>query len=242
MDTQTGVRAYRTDGVHGRLVHELGRRIVSGEIAPGALLPTESVLVTELGSGRSAVREALKVLTGKGLVRTRTKTGSIVLPETSWNLLDPDVLAWRYLNRPTDAQLDDLAGIRVALEPEAARLAARAKDRSGVAAVQAAYRRMEETIDSPDEFIAADLDFHRAIVEAGGNQLLAQLSDLMWGAFAAARQVHTRNVRRNRRTLPGHRAVLDSVVARKGDDAAMLMRKLVTGAQHDIRRDLRAGS
>jgi DNA-binding FadR family transcriptional regulator len=101
---------------------------------------------------------------------------------------------------------------------------------------------MEETLDAPDEFIAADLEFHHAIVELGGNQLLAQLSDLMFGAFAAARQVHTRNTRRNRRTLPDHRAVLDAIVARRGEQAATLMRKLVTGAQHDIRRDLRAGS
>jgi DNA-binding FadR family transcriptional regulator len=242
MESETGARAYRADGVHGRLVHELGRRIVAGQFAPGEQLPTEADLVAQLGSGRSAVREAVKVLTAKGLVRTRTKTGTVVQPESSWNLLDPDVLAWRYQNGASDRQLDDLAGVRIAFEPEAARLAARVKDRGGIAAVQAAYRRMEETIDSPDEFIAADLEFHRAIVAAGGNQLLGQLSDLMAGAFAAARQVHTRNVRRNRRTLPDHRAVLDAIVGRRGEEAATLMRKLVTGAQHDIRRDLRSGS
>ena len=145
-------RSYRRDGVHGRLVHDLGRRIVSGEFAPGDLLPTETALVSELGSGRSAVREAVKVLTAKGLVRTRTKTGTVVLPEATWNLLDPDVLAWRYQTAPTGQQLDDLAGLRVALEPEAARLAARARGKAATEPIKAAYQRMAETVGDPDTF------------------------------------------------------------------------------------------
>lgn len=237
-DSGISGRRYRSDGVHGRLVHELGRRIVTGRLAPGEVLPTEAALVEELGSGRSAVREAVKVLTAKGLVRTRTKVGTVVQPEAAWNLLDPDVLAWRYQDQPTGKQLDDLAGLRIALEPQAARLAARARDRSGIAAIGHAYLRMTETIDDPDAFIAHDLAFHRAITEAAGNLLLSQLSDLLAVAFEAARQVHTRNVRRNRRTLPAHKAVLDAITARDADLAEELMRKLVTGAQHDIRRDL----
>jgi GntR family transcriptional regulator, galactonate operon transcriptional repressor len=99
---------------------------------------------------------------------------------------------------------------------------------------------MEQTIDEPDTFIHHDLAFHHAIVRAGGNRLLEQLSALMSAAFESARQMHTRNVRRNKRTLPGHKAVLDAIVARRGDEAASLMRTLVTGAQHDIQRDRRA--
>jgi GntR family transcriptional regulator, galactonate operon transcriptional repressor len=232
-------RSYRSDGVHGRLVHELGRSIVRGDFPPGETLPTEASMVTGYGSGRSAVREAIKVLTAKGLVRTRTKVGSVVQDESAWNLLDPDVLAWRYDAEPTDKHLEDLGGVRVTVEPEAARLAARSPDRSGVAAIQQAYLLMEQTIDEPDAFIRHDLAFHHAIVAAGGNRLLEQLSALMSGAFSSARQVHTRNVRRNKRTLPGHKAVLDAIVARRGDEAASLMRTLVTGAQHDIRRDRR---
>jgi GntR family transcriptional regulator, galactonate operon transcriptional repressor len=235
-------RSYRSDGVHGRLVHDLGRRIVSGEFAPGDLLPTETALVSELGSGRSAVREAVKVLTAKGLVRTRTKTGTVVLPEATWNLLDPDVLAWRYQTHPTGQQLDDLAGLRVALEPEAARLAAQARTRAATAPIEAAYQRMAETVADPDTFIEHDLAFHRAIVAASGNLLMAQLSDLLHTALAAARQVHTRNVRRNKRSLLQHQAVLDAITSHDADAAAALMRKLVTGAARDIRRDRQRGA
>lgn len=228
---------YRTDGLHGRLVHELGQRIVSGELAPGQAMPTETQLVAEMGSSRSAVREAVKVLTAKGLVRAKTKVGTLVQPEVSWNLLDPDVLAWRYETDPTTRQLDDLAGLRVALEPEAARLAALTKDRRAITAIRDSYLRMEDTLGDPDEFISHDLAFHRAVVNAGGNQLLIHLNELMSAALAAGRQVHTRNVRRNRRTLPAHKAVLDAISSRDADTAAALMRELVRSAQHDIRRD-----
>lgn len=233
-------RGYRSDGLHGRLVHELGARIVSGRLAPGESLPTEAVLEVQLGSGRSAVREALKVLTAKGLVRSRTRTGTVVQPSASWNLLDPDVLAWRYEDQPTDQHLLDLMGLRLALEPEAARLAAKAaRDRSVLAPVRESLLRMEETVDHPDAFIGHDLAFHRAVVVAGGNELMVHLDALLAVAFSAARQVHTRNVRRNRRTLASHRAVLDAIASRDADEAAALMRSLVTGAQHDIRRDRR---
>lgn len=233
-------RGYRSDGLHGRLVHALGSRIVSGRLAPGDALPTEADLEVELGSGRSAIREALKVLTAKGLVRSRTRTGTIVQPSESWNLLDPDVLAWRYEDEPTERHLLDLTGLRVALEPEAARLAARAaRDKSVVAPVREALLRMEETVDDPDAFIGHDLAFHRAVVVAGGNELMVHLDALLAVAFAAARQVHTRNVRRNKRTLASHRAVLDAIASRNPDEAADLMRSLVTSAQHDIRRERR---
>lgn len=228
---------YLGRGLHGRLVQTLGARIVSGEWPPGATLPTEAQLVGEFGSSRSSVREAVKVLTAKGLVQARTRTGTVVQPQASWNLLDPEVLAWRYDGSPSNGQLDDLAGLRVALEPEAARLAASARNRRPVAEIRAAYERMAATLADPDEFIGHDLAFHRAVVQASGNQLLLQLNDLLFLAFEAARQVHTRNVRRNRRTLPDHLAVVEAIETRQGESAAALMRSLVEGAQHDIRRE-----
>ena len=229
-------RGYTSEGLHGRLVHELGLRIVAGEFAPGDTLPTEEKLMVELSAGRSALREATKVLAAKGLLLARPKVGTQVQPEWQWNLMDPDVLAWRYESNPTATQLDDLAGMRVALEPEAARLAARTRDRDAVRAIRASYEDMAATLGDTEAFIANDLRFHRSVIVAGGNQLLVHLNDLMSVALAAAREIHTRDVRRNRRTLPAHLAVVEAIEARDADRAASLMRTLVQGAQHDIRR------
>ena len=74
--------------------------IVSGEYAPGATLTGEVAFAAELNVSRSAYREAVQVLTAKGLVESRTKAGTRVLPRHRWNLLDPDVLAWAFAGEP----------------------------------------------------------------------------------------------------------------------------------------------
>jgi DNA-binding FadR family transcriptional regulator len=89
----------RKRNLFGQVVEELGSRIVRGEVQPGQTLP-ESELCRDLGASRTVVREALKSLSAKGLVDTRTRTGTRVLEPTHWNLLDLDVLSWRYAAMP----------------------------------------------------------------------------------------------------------------------------------------------
>jgi DNA-binding FadR family transcriptional regulator len=80
-------------GIHAGVVHGIGRRIVRGELASGEILPEQGELSRQLGVSRTVVREATKVLATKGLVESRSKRGTVVLPRTVWRLLDPDVLA-----------------------------------------------------------------------------------------------------------------------------------------------------
>jgi DNA-binding transcriptional MocR family regulator len=82
---------YPRSGVHGRIVHAIGRSIVNGDIRPGDQLPNAATV----RASRGVVREAVKVLAAKGLVVSRPRTGTRVRPPESWNLLDPDVLAWQ---------------------------------------------------------------------------------------------------------------------------------------------------
>ena len=103
-------------------MHALGARIVGGSLAPGTSIPIEEQLVEEFGVGRSAVREGVKVLAGKGLLETRRSAGTKVRPRASWNLLDADVLSWRFEPEPRPGDIRVLADLRVALEPGAARV------------------------------------------------------------------------------------------------------------------------
>ena len=125
---------YPRAGVHGRIVHAIGRRIVKGEIQPGEQLPTAA----RVRASRGVVREAVKVLAAKGLVVSRPKTGTRVRPRESWNLLDPDVLAWRQEGVPPGAFLGKLTEVRLLIEPGAAELAARRARPAQIAALQAA--------------------------------------------------------------------------------------------------------
>jgi DNA-binding FadR family transcriptional regulator len=150
--------------------------------------------------------------------------------------MDPDVLAWRYQGCPTRGQLDDLAEVRVALEPEAARLAAGRIRKSELTGLRDLLDRMEQTLPDPDEFIEADLAFHQAVVSASGNELFVTLFGLLGTALAEVRHVHTRSLRRNQQTLPEHAAVIDALEAHDQQLAFDRMRHVVTEAAHDVRR------
>ena len=99
---------YPSAGLHGRVVHDIGARIVTGQIPPGDTLPSEGELAETYGASRSAIREAVKVLAAKGLVEPRRRSGTRVRPRESWNLLDPDILGWHSPEALIQEALDEM--------------------------------------------------------------------------------------------------------------------------------------
>lgn len=232
---------YPQRGQHGRAVHALGVRIVSGEWETGEPLPTEETLMAELEVGRSALREAMKVLAGKGLLETRTRAGTMVRERERWNLMDPDVLGWQFERQPSAQSLDNLAQLRVVLEPAAARMAATHADESAVKEIANAFAEMESSARDPEAFVEADLAFHAAIFAATGNELLVHLNDMMAIAMAAHRRVHTHSPRRYRRTLPDHELILEAIRKHHPAKAETAMRELVVAARTDVRDEVNRG-
>jgi DNA-binding FadR family transcriptional regulator len=229
--------AYPERARHAQVVHGLGARIVRGGLAPGDAVPTEDELVSEFGVGRSALREGVKVLAGKGLLESRTSAGTRVRPRQSWNLLDPDVLTWRFAPDPSAEDIRVLAGLRVALEPGAARLAAESASREQRSAISVEAARLWATVDDPDAFIEADLAFHRAVFAAAGNDLLLYIHDVISVALCAIRPLHTHSVSHNRETLPSHERV--ALAIRRGHylKAEAAMREIVEVARDDALRE-----
>ena len=87
-------RTYRQRNLHSQVVREIGSRIMRGFFKPMDVLPDEESMGNQLGVSRTVVREAIKVLSAKGLVETRPRRGTLVLQDRFWNRLDPDVLSW----------------------------------------------------------------------------------------------------------------------------------------------------
>ena len=218
-------------------MHGLGAQIVRGELGPGSPVPTEDELVSQFDVGRSALREGVKVLAGKGLLESRTSAGTRVRPRESWNLLDPDVLRWRYAPAASRADVRILADLRVAMEPGAARLAAEAASAAQRAAVAAALAGMWAAADEPAAFVEADLAFHRAVFAAAGNDLLLYVHDVVSVALGAIRPLHTRSAGHYRRTLPAHQRVATAIQHGHHRQAEMAMREIVEGARDDARRE-----
>jgi GntR family transcriptional regulator, galactonate operon transcriptional repressor len=172
-------RLYPSKGLHGQVTHALGRRIASGDWAEGERIPDEAALAEAYGVSRQGVREALKVLAAKGLVVSRRRAGTRVLPRDMWNLLDADVLAWHPLHAIPAKTVADLFELRQLLEPLAAARAAGRGDRDEIARIGAALHTLESAEPFTDSFYAADLAFHLAICQASGNGLVTRLSRIL---------------------------------------------------------------
>ena len=109
--------------IHGTIAHDLGVAIVSGVRQPGEVLGGEIEASAALGVSRTAYREAIRILSAKGLVESRPKAGTRVRPRSEWNILDPMVLAWAFSGEPDIEFIRDLFELRAIVEPAAARFA-----------------------------------------------------------------------------------------------------------------------
>jgi DNA-binding FadR family transcriptional regulator len=227
---------YPRSGVHGRIVHTIGRRIVNGDIRPGDQLPDPATV----RASRGVVREAIKVLAAKGLVVARPRTGTRVRPPESWNLLDPDVLAWQQEGLPRGVFLEKLTEVRLLIEPGAAALAAVRAGPDEIAALQKALRDMGDALDrTPPDYEAyndADIRFHRAVVEACDNDVLEQMGNMVSRSLLIAFNAAVRVPGLPRTSLPRHQAIVDAIRRRQPNRARAAMERLVRNTGRSIAR------
>jgi GntR family galactonate operon transcriptional repressor len=155
------------------VVDILGARISAGLYKEGEALPIEQELADSLKVGRNSLREAVKVLSGKGLLSTAPRSGTKVRPREEWNMLDPDVLNWHADPEiATDSFMLDLIELRRIIEPKAAELAALRGTKEDVAAILAAYEAMAGSGDDTQQRLTADIEFHTAVLKASHNDVL----------------------------------------------------------------------
>ncbi len=156
------------------VVDILGKRIAAAQYKEGEILPIEQQLADSLGVGRNALREAVKVLSGKGLIATAPRSGTRIRPRDEWNMLDPDVLSWHAdPETATPEFLLALLEIRRIIEPRAAELAAVRATREDVATILAAYDDMQRYQEDPDRRVSADIELHTAILAASHNAYIS---------------------------------------------------------------------
>lgn len=163
---------------------------MAGRWTPETRLPHEQDLAAVFGVGRNVLREAVKVLAGKGLIRTARRYGSCVCKKSDWNFFDADVLSWHLSDLDQYARfLHDLTELRLCIEPRAAALAARRATHEERARLVALTDSLETA--SALDAAAIDVEFHLAILEATHNKLMAgfrqPFSVLLKALFEAAR-------------------------------------------------------
>jgi len=219
-----------THSLSTQIVCELGRRIVAGAYDPGDLIEDETALADRYQVSRSVIRDAVKVLVGKGLLEVRRGIGTRVRLRSSWGLLDDDVLAWHQSAPPRPGFLRQLMDVRLVIEPKAARWAAERGTAEGIALIEAAQNRMEQEKGSIEDFVVADANFHRAILRAANNELLAAMEGVIFSALLDSIRLTNQDPRENEGSIPFHREVYQAIAGRDGARAERLMEKLLGDA------------
>jgi GntR family transcriptional regulator, galactonate operon transcriptional repressor len=225
------VADYQLRGVHGQTVAALASRILSGEIPEGATLDLMA-LREELDVSLTALREALKVLSAKGLVDARQKRGTFVRPRAFWNMLDVDVMRWRSAGPPDMDLLGNLTEVRSVVEPAAARMAAERATEADLEALASALGRMA---DPAEDAVQADLDFHRALFGATHNQLLIEMQRVLANGLAMRDKV-VHGAEHADDPVPSHKLVLERIRASDAVGAEAAMRALLDKADEDFDR------
>ncbi len=219
-----------------QLAARLGRDIVNGVFPAGSLLPSAAEMGARFSASRTALREAYSKLSGKGLIVARPRIGTRVRLRADWNLLDPDVLAWRLGSEPEGHFVDDLFTLRQTIEPVAAELAATSRTPDSLARIADAFGRMERFRNGGGDLTGADVDFHVAILDATGNHFLAALGGLIQAALESSFRftwIGAASIRDDR--LEQHRNILAAI----GEGAPNLARARMVELLNDSFDDMR---
>jgi len=225
-------------GLHRQVVEGLGRRIGQGDLRPGDVVDITEVQ-GRYGASRTAVREAIKVLSAKGLIAARPRYGTYVRPRGDWNAFDADVLQWQDGSASSLRLLRNLDEVRRIVEPQAARVAAGRRRRAELGTRHTALQDLERA-KRPAELAAADLRFHRSVLAATHNDLLEQLGAVLQPVLLLRDLVAYRSHPGDPESMALHRAVYAAVAAKDPDAAEQrmheLLRKAARDAEHAARR------
>lgn len=166
-----------------QLTYELGKAIVQGKYKVDASFPTEAELSSQYNISRSVTREAVKMLTAKGLICSRPRKGIRVQPVGQWNMFDSDMLNWILSAKPSLHLLKEFTQLRAAIEPEAVALAAAYARPEQLQALERALQRVESAEAEVDDTLEADIEFHTRLLEASNNRFFIQFCDFIQAAL-----------------------------------------------------------
>lgn len=216
------------------LLDRLGKSIVKGDYEHRPF-PTEAELSKEHEVSRSVTREAVKMLTAKGLLSARPRQGTIVEPASNWNLFDTDVLDWLLDRKFSIDLLRQFNELRIAIEPAAAALAAGSATEDGLAGIRRGFARMVAADQGEDDTLEADIAFHIAILAASTNPFFTQFRQLVATALRTSIR-YTNRVQGRTADLAAHGAVLAAIEHRAPAEAEAAMRAIIGDVVTLIRR------
>jgi len=224
--------------LHQSVRDALGRRIVSGALPAGVVLTLEGVQA-EYAVSRPVAREAIRVLQSMGMITTRRRVGITVLDRSSWNVFDPLVIRWRLDGEGRTEQLLSLSELRRGIEPIAAALAAdrATPQQHGTLAAAVADMVVHAASGDLEAYLVADTTFHRTLLDACGNEMLASLGDVVAEVLAGRTHHHLMPASPNPAAIRLHEQVAIAVRTGDAQTAETAMRAIIDEAADALRAE-----
>ncbi|MGW5097776.1 FadR/GntR family transcriptional regulator [Streptomyces nodosus] len=222
-------------GLHGHVLDTLGPAITAGQYPAGSVLLTDE-LAQHFEVSRSVMREAVRVLESMHLVESRRRVGVTVRPDTEWNVYDPQVIRWRLAGADRPRQLRSLTVLRSAVEPMAARLAARHATAEQCARLTECALGMVANARGHqlEAYLIHDVAFHRVVLDASGNEMFARLGDVVAEVLSGRTHHDVMFEDPDPAAVTLHVRVAEAVREGDADRAERLTREITVGALHEL--------
>jgi DNA-binding FadR family transcriptional regulator len=227
-EERTPFQQVRPVRLYQRIVEQIEDALARGDLRPGQRLPSERDLVEQFGASRSTVREALRVLESRAVIRSRPgdQNGPEVLPFTPSGLTEQ----MTRLARVEEVTLAELVSFRMIVDGSASRLAARLRTEEELARMEATIAVMADAVDSGfAEFSEADVAFHDAVAQASRNTLIQVCNQVVRQVVLSLISDKITRARSGRalmrESLRHHREVLEAIRAGDGPAAARVSRQ-----------------
>lgn len=220
---------------HVQVARDMAQCILRGEYPEGSVIPTEGELMKTYEVSRATLREAMRLLTAKGFVVSNKRAGTAVRPKDDWNRLDPEVLQWMDDLEPDHEFMQGLIEARMAVEPVAAELAAQRATSADLAAIEKAYQQMcHRDPTMVVETMAADHDFHLAVLKASHNPIFINLGGVISAALRSSIHLTASYIDTYLEALGAHGIVLEAIRMRDAQKAREAMEYMLESTRNDL--------
>ncbi|UQA51708.1 MULTISPECIES: FadR/GntR family transcriptional regulator [Vibrio] len=221
--------------LHVQVAREIARGILSGKLPQGSILPGEMVLCEQFGISRTALREAVKLLTSKGLLESRPKVGTRVINRAYWNFLDPQLIEWMDGLADTDQFCGQFLGLRRAIEPEACALAAIHATAEQRIELSETFQKMVDVAEAEEfdqaKWMEVDTRFHSLIFNATGNDFYLPFGNILTTMFV---NFIAHSSEEGSTCIKEHRQIYDAIMAGNADKARQASANHLLDSKHRL--------
>lgn len=217
------------------IASDLARKILAGHLKVGDVLPSEAELCVSFGVSRTALREALKLLSSKGLLESRPKIGTRVRDRPHWNILDVQLLEWMNGIEATEEMYHQFLEFRRVIEPQATRLAAVNASKEQRIELSRLYREMS-AISATKPFdqsrwLEIDTAFHRLIFLSTDNCFYVPFGNVLATIF---KWFFTWSSKEGGTCLDDHKKIYEAIMIGDADAAQQASLDLMKSSKHRL--------